>query len=230
MIQLRSAAASSTRPGAARRCFACVSTIFQLPARLRFHGLRFCRSQHRRPGSAARRAFGREARRLRGFIRRRVADVADADDIVQDVFSELIEATRLATPIEHLGAWLFRVARNRIIDRFRREARAPRRRARRRRRGRPAPADASAFRRARARRALREPPAARRSRGRARRAAGGAARSLHRPRARGPRASRAWPPRAAPRSIPSSRASATRCSICASGCGTTSTTDPRRSA
>ena len=70
-------------------------------------------------------AFGREARRLRGFIRRRVADVADADDIVQDVFSELIEATRLATPIEHLGAWLFRVARNRIIDRFRREALRP---------------------------------------------------------------------------------------------------------
>jgi RNA polymerase sigma factor (sigma-70 family) len=66
-------------------------------------------------------AFGREARRLRGFIRRRVADVADADDILQDVFSELIEATRLATPIEHVGAWLFRVARNRVTDRFRRK-------------------------------------------------------------------------------------------------------------
>jgi RNA polymerase sigma factor (sigma-70 family) len=66
--------------------------------------------------------FAREARRLRGFIRRRVADVADADDILQDVFSELIEATRLATPIEHVGAWLFRVATNRITDRFRRKA------------------------------------------------------------------------------------------------------------
>ena len=66
--------------------------------------------------------FTREARRLRGFIRRRVADVADADDILQDVFSELIEATRLATPIEHVGAWLFRVAANRITDRFRRKA------------------------------------------------------------------------------------------------------------
>lgn len=66
--------------------------------------------------------FAGEARRLRGFIRRRVADVADADDILQDVFSELIEATRLATPIEHVGAWLFRVATNRITDRFRRKA------------------------------------------------------------------------------------------------------------
>jgi RNA polymerase sigma factor (sigma-70 family) len=66
--------------------------------------------------------FTVEARRLRGFIRRRVADVADADDILQDVFSELIEATRLATPIEHIGAWLFRVAANRITDRFRRKA------------------------------------------------------------------------------------------------------------
>jgi RNA polymerase sigma factor (sigma-70 family) len=65
--------------------------------------------------------FAREARRLRGFVRRRVADVADADDILQDVFSELIEATRLATPIEHVGAWLFRVATNRITDRFRRK-------------------------------------------------------------------------------------------------------------
>jgi RNA polymerase sigma factor (sigma-70 family) len=65
--------------------------------------------------------FSREAKRLRGFIRRRVADVADADDILQDVFSELIEATRLATPIEHVGAWLFRVAANRITDRFRRK-------------------------------------------------------------------------------------------------------------
>ncbi len=65
--------------------------------------------------------FEREARRLRGFIRRRVADIADADDILQDVFSELIEATRVATPIEHVGAWLFRVATNRITDRFRKK-------------------------------------------------------------------------------------------------------------
>jgi RNA polymerase sigma factor (sigma-70 family) len=65
--------------------------------------------------------FAREARRLRGFIRRRVADIADADDILQDVFAELIEASRVATPIEHVGAWLFRVAANRITDRFRKK-------------------------------------------------------------------------------------------------------------
>ncbi|MEO8523680.1 MAG: sigma-70 family RNA polymerase sigma factor [Caldimonas sp.] len=65
--------------------------------------------------------FRREARRLRGFIRRRVADACDAEDIAQDVFSELIEATRVATPIENVGAWLVRVAINRITDRFRRK-------------------------------------------------------------------------------------------------------------
>jgi RNA polymerase sigma factor (sigma-70 family) len=69
--------------------------------------------------------FGQEARRLRGFIRRRVADIADADDILQDVFAELIEATRVATPIEHVGAWLFRVAANRITDRFRKKTLPP---------------------------------------------------------------------------------------------------------
>ncbi len=61
----------------------------------------------------------REGRRLRSFIRRRVADPGEAEDILQDVFYELIEATRLLQPIEQIGAWLFRVARNRIIDRFR---------------------------------------------------------------------------------------------------------------
>jgi RNA polymerase sigma factor (sigma-70 family) len=66
--------------------------------------------------------FRREARRLRGFIRRRVADACDAEDIAQDVFSELVEATRLATPIENVGAWLARVAVNRITDRFRRKS------------------------------------------------------------------------------------------------------------
>ena len=66
--------------------------------------------------------FRREVRRLRGFIRRRVADAWDAEDIVQDVFSELIEATRVATPIENVGAWLSRVAANRITDRFRKKA------------------------------------------------------------------------------------------------------------
>jgi RNA polymerase sigma factor (sigma-70 family) len=63
--------------------------------------------------------FLRQRERLRGFIRRRVPDPSDAEDILQDVFYELVENTRLLTPIEQVGAWLFRVARNRIIDRFR---------------------------------------------------------------------------------------------------------------
>ncbi|HEX4235813.1 MAG TPA: sigma-70 family RNA polymerase sigma factor [Caldimonas sp.] len=65
-------------------------------------------------------AFARESRRLRGFVRRRIADACEVDDIVQEAFAELIEATRIATPIEHVGAWLVRVAGRRIIDRFRR--------------------------------------------------------------------------------------------------------------
>jgi|SRR6185312_3087632 len=62
-----------------------------------------------------------EQARLRNFIRRRVTDPDDADDILQEVFFELVEAYRLMKPIEHAGAWLFRAARNRIIDRFRKK-------------------------------------------------------------------------------------------------------------
>jgi len=69
--------------------------------------------------------IGREQGRLRNFIRRRVDDDADADDILQDVFYELIEAYRLTKPIEQVGAWLYRVARNRIIDRFRKKKPEP---------------------------------------------------------------------------------------------------------
>jgi RNA polymerase sigma factor (sigma-70 family) len=65
-------------------------------------------------------AFVRQRERLRGFIRRRVPDPSDAEDILQDVFHELVEAAHVLTPIEQVGAWLFRVARNRIVDRFRR--------------------------------------------------------------------------------------------------------------
>jgi RNA polymerase sigma factor (sigma-70 family) len=61
----------------------------------------------------------RERRRLFRFIRKRVDDEGDAEDILQDVFSELLEAYRLMKPVEQVGAWLYRVARNRIIDRFR---------------------------------------------------------------------------------------------------------------
>ena len=67
----------------------------------------------------------RERSRLMGFIRRRVSDLADAEDILQDVLSELVEANRLLMPVEHVTGWLFRVARNRITDRFRRKAREP---------------------------------------------------------------------------------------------------------
>lgn len=61
----------------------------------------------------------REQARLRQFIRARVADTGDAEDILQEVFYELIAAYRLMKPVEQVGAWLFRVARNRITDLFR---------------------------------------------------------------------------------------------------------------
>jgi RNA polymerase sigma factor (sigma-70 family) len=59
--------------------------------------------------------------RLRSFIRKRVDDVDDAEDILQDVFYQLVLAYRLMKPVEHLGAWLLRVARNRITDLFRKK-------------------------------------------------------------------------------------------------------------
>jgi RNA polymerase sigma factor (sigma-70 family) len=63
----------------------------------------------------------REGRGLLRFIRKRVKDQGDAEDILQDVFYELTEAYRLMKPVEQAGAWLYRVARNRIIDRFRKK-------------------------------------------------------------------------------------------------------------
>ena len=63
----------------------------------------------------------RESGRLRNFIRRRVPDPGDAEDILQDVFFEFVEAYRLPEAIEQVGAWLYRVARNRMIDRFRKK-------------------------------------------------------------------------------------------------------------
>ena len=68
-------------------------------------------------------AINREGNRLRNFIRRRVADREDAEDVLQDVFYELVEAYRLMKPVEQVTAWLFRVARNRITDLFRRKSR-----------------------------------------------------------------------------------------------------------
>ena len=77
--------------------------------------------QDRRISAAVRREGGR----LRNFIRRRVLDAAEAEDILQEVLYELVAAHRLMQPIEQAGAWLVRVARNRIIDRFRRKANEP---------------------------------------------------------------------------------------------------------
>jgi RNA polymerase sigma factor (sigma-70 family) len=68
-------------------------------------------------------AIERERPRLRNFIRKRVADVGDAEDILQEIFYELVEAYRLMKPVEQVGAWLFRVARNRITDLFRKRKR-----------------------------------------------------------------------------------------------------------
>jgi RNA polymerase sigma factor (sigma-70 family) len=62
-----------------------------------------------------------EQLRLRNFIRRHVPDPRDAEDILQDVFYELVEANRLLMPIDHVTGWLFRVARNRITDLFRKK-------------------------------------------------------------------------------------------------------------
>ena len=66
-------------------------------------------------------AVQREQSRLRNFIRRRVPDPRDAEDILQDVFYKLVEANRLLMPIDHVTGWLFRVARNRITDLFRKK-------------------------------------------------------------------------------------------------------------
>src|SRR6476620_6299569 len=66
-------------------------------------------------------AVGRERRRLWAFIRRRVLDDGEAEDILQDVLYELVIAYRQLQPLEEVGAWLFRVARNRITDLFRRK-------------------------------------------------------------------------------------------------------------
>jgi RNA polymerase sigma factor (sigma-70 family) len=68
-------------------------------------------------------AVAAQGPRLRAFVRRQVADLSEVEDIVQDAFVELVAAYRLMEPIEHVAAWLMRVARNRIIDRFRNKSR-----------------------------------------------------------------------------------------------------------
>src|SRR5512138_1829028 len=87
------------------------------PTQARASPERMTREQNRRISEVVE----REQSRLRGFIRRRVPDPRDAEDILQDVFYELVEANRLLMPIDHVTAWLFRVARNRITDLFRKK-------------------------------------------------------------------------------------------------------------
>ena len=62
--------------------------------------------------------IAKERSRLRNFIRKRVPNDADVEDLLQEVYYELVEANRLLMPIEHVTSWLFRVARNRITDLF----------------------------------------------------------------------------------------------------------------
>jgi RNA polymerase sigma factor (sigma-70 family) len=69
------------------------------------------------------RAVEQESARLRNFIRRYVSDPAEAEDVLQDVFYELVQAYRMMKPVEQVAAWLFRVARNRTIDLFRKRKR-----------------------------------------------------------------------------------------------------------
>jgi RNA polymerase sigma factor (sigma-70 family) len=69
--------------------------------------------------------IAREQSRLRHFIRRRVADPRDVEDVLQDVFHKLIEANRLLMPIDHITGWMFQVARNRITDLFRKQQAIP---------------------------------------------------------------------------------------------------------
>lgn len=70
-------------------------------------------------------ALERERPRLRNWLRRHVADPAEVEDLLQDVFFELVLAYRLMKPVEHVGAWLFHVARNRITDLFRKKKPEP---------------------------------------------------------------------------------------------------------
>jgi RNA polymerase sigma factor (sigma-70 family) len=71
-------------------------------------------------------AFAAYGPRLRAYIRRQVSDLGDAEDLLQDVFEELFASYRLTQPIEQVAGWLLRVARNRIIDRYRARARESR--------------------------------------------------------------------------------------------------------
>ncbi len=89
------------------------------------HSMRWSEME-REPDQPIDEAVARESPRLRSFIRRRVTDPEEVEDILQEVFYELVEANRLLVPIDHIAGWLFRVARNRITDLFRRKKPEPR--------------------------------------------------------------------------------------------------------
>src|ERR1700731_2301344 len=100
-----------------------MSTIFPASTRLQkwmnqTSNVTWAMTEHNRQISAI---FAEQRSRLRNFIRRRVPDPADAEDVLQDVFYKLVEANRLLMPIDHVTGWLFRVARNRITDLFRKQ-------------------------------------------------------------------------------------------------------------
>jgi RNA polymerase sigma factor (sigma-70 family) len=99
-----------------------ISTIFQPAIRLQkwmsgTPSIALMNQQDRRISEVV----AEQRARLRNFIRKRVANEADVEDVLQDVFYELVEANRLLMPIEYVTGWLFRVARNRITDLFRKK-------------------------------------------------------------------------------------------------------------
>src|SRR5438067_704100 len=119
----------SVRASARDECSVMVSTVYSLGRRESIPGSSRSGEAAQADTILARRfrlhtqmkddVFRRERARLLAFIRRRVPDARDAEDVLQDVFSRLVEANRLLMPIDHVTGWLFRVARNRITDLFR---------------------------------------------------------------------------------------------------------------
>jgi len=100
------------------------ATIFSPPFRLYVH-MEAVLSADQQRNAAIRQTVQRERKRLGEFIRRRVGNEADAEDILQDVFTQLASSYSVADPIEQMTAWLFRVARNRIIDWYRKKRPEP---------------------------------------------------------------------------------------------------------
>jgi RNA polymerase sigma factor (sigma-70 family) len=97
-----------------------LATIFLFPFRLQTRTLMSTVDQLiAEQDQSIAQAIERDGGRLRNYIRKHVVDLETAEDILQEVFVELVEAYRLLKPIEQVSGWLFRVAKNRIVDRFR---------------------------------------------------------------------------------------------------------------